>query len=83
MSESEFFSSFKNSICIDHHPMRENVAKIDFVNTSACATTEILSDLFMQMNIKISPQIASCLYTGIAGDTGRFLHNNLVLGSHN
>ncbi|MDD3397653.1 MAG: bifunctional oligoribonuclease/PAP phosphatase NrnA [Clostridia bacterium] len=72
----KYFSSFKNSICIDHHLMRGKVSKLDFVNTSACATAEILFDLLMKMNLKITSQIASCLYTGIAGDTGRFLHNN-------
>lgn len=72
----KFFASFQNSVCFDHHPMREMVAKFDYVVTSACATVEILFDLFKKMKIKLTPQIASCLYTGLVGDTGRFLYNN-------
>lgn len=70
------FVNFKNSVCIDHHPMRQQIAKYDFVQTSACATAEILFDLFIKMSVKITPEIADCLYAGIAGDTGRFLHSN-------
>lgn len=70
------YTNFKNSVCIDHHPMREQVAKYDFVKISACATAEIIFDLFSKMNIKITPQIADCIYAGIVGDTGRFLYTN-------
>lgn len=70
------FKKFEKSICIDHHIMREQISKYDFVQTSVSSTTEILYDLFSEMNLKITPVIASCLYLGIVGDTGRFLHNN-------
>lgn len=70
------FKRFENSICIDHHMMREQISKNDFVETSASATSEILFDLFSEMNLTLTPVIASCLYLGIVGDTGRFLHNN-------
>jgi phosphoesterase RecJ-like protein len=70
------YSKCKNSVCIDHHPMRKMLAEYEFVVDNACATTEILYDLFFSMKIKITKQIANCIYTGIVGDTGRFLYNN-------
>ncbi|MDD4685724.1 MAG: bifunctional oligoribonuclease/PAP phosphatase NrnA [Clostridia bacterium] len=72
----EPYVKFKNSVCIDHHPMRKMEAGYEFVVDNACATTEILYDLFFTMEIKITKQIANCIYTGIVGDTGRFLYSN-------
>lgn len=70
------FSSFENTVAIDHHRTREAVAKLEFVDAEASSTAEILFCLLNALKTKIDKQIATCLYAGLVGDTGRFLHDN-------
>lgn len=72
----ETFKNHQNTLCIDHHAYRTSFAQTEYVNTKACSTCEILFNLFNKMKIKITKDIATALYAGIIGDTGRFLHPN-------
>ncbi len=66
----------KIDVCIDHHGSNTITAAEKFVDRFAAANCEILYKLFLRMNIKITPQIADCLYTGISTDTGCFRYTN-------
>lgn len=69
----------KETIKIDHHPARDQYATlINYVDTSAAATCEILTDLLMQNcdELKTTKQGYTYLYTGLVTDTGRFLFNS-------
>ena len=70
------FKKCSYSFCIDHHLSSEEFADVNIVNDKKCSTCEILFDIFKQNNVEINKQIATSLYTGIASDTGRFMHNN-------
>jgi len=79
---NKIIESSKNLLIIDHHPEREikeesfyNVAKI--VNSESSSTAEMLFELFAEMKIKITKEIAQCLLTGIFTDTGGFQHANV------
>jgi len=61
-------------INIDHHLNNTNFADINLVEENASATCEILYDLFTALKIKITPDMAACLYVGIYDDTDGF-HN--------
>ena len=75
--EPEFFKA-KHSMCIDHHLDNSNFADITIVNTEISSASELLFSLLENENdIKITSQMATCLYLGIATDTGGFTH-----GSH-
>lgn len=63
-------------VCIDHHGSNTITAKEKFVDRFAAANCEIIYKLFRRMNIKITEQIADCLYTGISTDTGCFRYTN-------
>lgn len=63
-------------VCIDHHGSNTITAKEKFVDRFAAATCEIVYKLFRRMKIKITEQIADCLYTGISTDTGCFRYTN-------
>ncbi|UMT79828.1 bifunctional oligoribonuclease/PAP phosphatase NrnA [Staphylococcus roterodami] len=65
-------------IKIDHHPAIDQYGDINYVNTDASSTSEIICDLISHFNDDaiINKDIASVLYLGIVGDTGRFLFNN-------
>ena len=68
----------KFKIKIDHHPEVEKYGKIQVVRTDACAAAEILTDILLSFkgNYVLSKEAASYLYSGIAGDSGRFQYSS-------
>ncbi len=63
-------------LCIDHHQINRVSAAIKHVESDAAANCEILYRLFRFMEIKVTKEIADCLYTGVSTDTGCFRYNN-------
>ena len=63
-------------INIDHHISNEYFGEINWVLPQACSTGEMIYDLFKETEQKVTPEIATCLYTSIITDTGRFVHAN-------
>ncbi len=63
-------------INIDHHPTNTNYGDVNFVLTEQASTTQIIYHLLNELEIKITPAIATCLLAGIYGDTGSFMHQN-------
>lgn len=63
-------------IKIDHHPNVDKYGDIMAVNTEASSTSEIIYDLFLHAKsrgYKMNNHSARLIYSGIVGDTGRFL----------
>ncbi|WMJ23012.1 bifunctional oligoribonuclease/PAP phosphatase NrnA [Paludicola sp. MB14-C6] len=69
-------------LCIDHHPSNELYAKDTYLVAKASATCEMMYDIICDMNIAITKQIADCLYTGLATDTGCFRFSNTTEKTH-
>ena len=65
-------------IKIDHHPEVEKYGKIQVVKTDACAAAEIVTDMLLSFkgDYVLSKEAASYLYSGIAGDSGRFQYSS-------
>ena len=63
-------------LCIDHHGSNSGYAYETLVDDGAAAAAELLTTLIPEMGAKITPEIASCLYTGVATDTGCFRFSN-------
>ena len=72
--EPEFFKA-KKSISIDHHMDNEHYAEITILDAEISSTCELLYKLFSEEKLNITPEIATCLYLGIATDTGGFMHS--------
>lgn len=72
----------KVDLCIDHHLSNAGYAKHTLLNSEAAATCELLYDLCLELCIEITPQIADCLYTGLATDTGCFKFSNTTPRTH-
>ncbi len=60
-------------IKIDHHPLSDVYADLEWVDTSSPSTCEMIADLAFQNDLKLTQRGAFCLYNGIVSDTGRFL----------
>lgn len=61
---------------IDHHITNTGFGHLQLIDTSACATAEIIYRLIKQMDIPIDSEIATSIYTGILADTGSFRFSN-------
>ena len=66
--------SYKNIIKIDHHPVIDKYASIEFIDDSASSTCQLILEFCFSMHIRIDNNIASNLFLGIVSDTGRFMH---------
>lgn len=69
-------------LCIDHHISNTFFAKETLLNPKACATCEVMFEVFAKMETPLNNLISKCLYTGIATDTGCFKYENTTPRSH-
>ncbi len=59
-------------ISIDHHATGKPFANVNWIEPHACATAEMIFWLAQEAGVKITPEIATCLYTAVLTDTGSF-----------
>ena len=69
---AEYFETAKTKIQIDHHSINTMYADYNFVNPVAPACCEILIGMFEYFGIEITPELGTCIITGIITDTGGF-----------
>ncbi len=71
-------------IMIDHHQQPGDYAVITYSDTESCATCQMVYDLLDKLGVagEISPQMATCLYTGIMTDTGSFRFRSTSAHTH-
>jgi bifunctional oligoribonuclease and PAP phosphatase NrnA len=61
---------------IDHHHDNSRFGDLNLVVGDASSTAEVLRDLFAELEVELSPEIAEALYIAIVTDTGRFQYTN-------
>ncbi|HET9838442.1 MAG TPA: bifunctional oligoribonuclease/PAP phosphatase NrnA [Candidatus Angelobacter sp.] len=61
-------------INIDHHPSAKRFADVNWIDHSAVATAELIFRLAQAAQVKLTPEIATCLYTALLTDTGAFCY---------
>ena len=69
-------------LCIDHHASNSGYAYESLVDGSAAAAAELLTALIPELGVELTPDIAACLYTGLATDTGCFRFTNTTAATH-
>lgn len=74
--DDERYRNGKQLIKIDHHPNNEAYGDLVYVDTTASSASEIISQFAFSKQLTLSKQTAAYLYTGIIGDTSRFLYPN-------
>lgn len=65
-------------INIDHHYTNPKYGSLNLIDGEIGSCGELLFNLFNQWNINLTQEIATCLFTAIAGDTGMFRYANGV-----
>jgi bifunctional oligoribonuclease and PAP phosphatase NrnA len=63
-------------IDVDHHHDNSRFGDVNLVVSDASSTGEILYDLFHELGIEVTPDIAEALYIALVTDTGRFQYTN-------
>ena len=71
----EEFRKCKNVLVIDHHVLdeKETVPTKDFRIIQKASASQLVLDLYREIGKKPSLEAATYLYTGLAGDTDRFM----------
>ncbi len=71
------FAGHPNTIAIDHHITHVPYAKESLVrDVSSCC--EIMAELYREMNVSVTKEIADNLYLGMVCDTGRFQYRGVT-----
>jgi phosphoesterase RecJ-like protein len=63
-------------IDVDHHHDNSRFGKVNLVVPTASSTGEVLRDLFAELGVAMTPEIAEALYIALVTDTGRFQYSN-------
>lgn len=66
----------KVQLCIDHHVSNVGYAEKTLLYPQASATCEVIYNIVRELGVEMNDHIASCIYTGIATDTGCFKYEN-------
>ena len=61
---------------VDHHHDNSRFGDVNLVVSDASSTGEILYDLFHELGVQLTPEIAEALYIALVTDTGRFQYTN-------
>ena len=69
-------------INIDHHVSNTKFGALNIVDTTATSTAELVLQLLVRMGADITPDIATCLYTGLVTDSGRFGYEAVTPRTH-
>ena len=72
----------KVDLCIDHHISNLEYADRLLLEGDASAACEVLYKVYRAMGVPFTRQIAMCLYTGMATDTGCFKFSNTTPDTH-
>src|SRR5687768_13679895 len=74
--DPEILMSAPLVVNIDHHHDNTRFGDVDLVVSRASSTGEVLSDLFRELGVRLTPEIAEALYIALVTDTGRFQYTN-------
>jgi bifunctional oligoribonuclease and PAP phosphatase NrnA len=62
------------TINIDHHFSGKLFADINWIENDACAVAAMVYELAMLAGVRVTPEMATCLYAAVLTDTGSFCY---------
>jgi len=71
-----FVLDAKLRLDIDHHHDNSRFGDVNLIAPDASSTSEVLRDVFRELGVEITPEIAEPLYIALVTDTGRFQYTN-------
>src|SRR6267378_3174520 len=76
IADPEVLGRVPLSINVDHHHDNTRFGRINLIVADASSTGEVLRDLFRELRVELTPDIAEALYIALVTDTGRFQYTN-------
>ena len=70
------------SVVIDHHASNPGFGDVCLVDGGAPATVSLVAVVLDELGVALDPQLATCLYAGLAADTGSFRFGNTRPDTH-
>jgi bifunctional oligoribonuclease and PAP phosphatase NrnA len=61
---------------VDHHHDNTRFGNVNLIVADASSTGEVLRDLFRELGVDVTPELAEPLYIALVTDTGRFQYAN-------
>jgi phosphoesterase RecJ-like protein len=61
---------------VDHHHDNTRFGGVNLIVADASSTGEVLRDVFAELGVELTPQLAEPLYIALVTDTGRFQYAN-------
>ena len=66
-------NKFEQVIKIDHHPIVDEYANIEWIDDKASSTCQMIIELVFNTRLKMTKESAEKLYMGVVSDTNRFM----------
>jgi len=66
----------KLTVDIDHHHDNSRFGDVNLIVPEASSTGEVMRDVFRELGVVLTPEIAEPLYIALVTDTGRFQYTN-------
>ena len=67
---------------VDHHHDNTRFGDVNLIVPDASSTAEVLRDVFAELDVRLTPEIAEALYVAVDTDTGGFHYANTTPKAH-
>ena len=74
--DPEILQAARFTIDVDHHHDNTRFGDANLIVADASSTAEVLRDVFRELDVTLTPDIAEALYIALVTDTGRFQYTN-------
>ena len=79
---SRLLDSAGTAVVVDHHVSNSGFGDVCLVDPCAPATVTLVADLLDGLGVELDQRLATCLYAGLAADTGSFRFGNTRPDTH-
>lgn len=69
-------------LCVDHHLSNRDYAEMTLLRAEYAACCELIYEVIKELGVEFDKQLANCIYTGTATDTGCFKFSNTTEQTH-
>jgi bifunctional oligoribonuclease and PAP phosphatase NrnA len=76
IADPEVLGRVPLSLDVDHHHDNTRFGRINLIVADASSTGEVLRDVFRELDVELTPDLAEALYIALVTDTGRFQYTN-------
>ncbi len=79
---AQLLDAARISVVVDHHASNPGFGDVRLVDGGAPATVSLVADLLDGLGVVVDRDLATCLYAGLAADTGSFRFGNTRPDTH-